>query len=104
MKTGSERLGLAWDALSDASDWSEYATACQALTRECVTAGIAIWGDSVARLAQSQQEFGAALSGACRGYLAAWETPWWVPQYGAAALDEGDRSAADAAKPAGRAH
>jgi len=73
---GGERLGCAWDALSAVHDWSLYAFAYQALARDAIAAGIAIWQGSVTRCAQSQRELGAALAGACHGYLAAWESSW----------------------------
>ncbi|HTH60530.1 MAG TPA: hypothetical protein VL689_10305 [Paraburkholderia sp.] len=72
-EASGERLALAWDALSDARDWSMFACAYEALAREYLTAGIAMWQDSVARFAQSQGELGAALSGACHECGSAWE-------------------------------
>lgn len=98
-QTRGDRLGHAWDALSAARDWNMYASAYEALAREYVAAGIAIWEDSVARFAQGQEELGEALSGACRGCVSAWETPWWSQPAAAAPKDDA-RPAADAAKPA----
>jgi len=86
LETGGDRLGNAWDALSDAEDWCLFALAWQALARESLAAGMAVWQDSMARVAHSQGELVAALGGACRESTSAWETPWWTQR---AAADAG---------------
>lgn len=104
LETSGERLGHAWDALSDARDWSMYASAYQALAREYMAAGIAIWQDSVARFAESQGALGAALSGACHGCVSAWEAPWWATQAPATGPQKRGRHEAGADAEAGHAH
>jgi len=90
LQTSQGRLGHAWDVLSDARDWSAFAFAYQALMREYLAASIAIWEDCVANVAHTQGELGAAMRGACRNCMLAWETPWWTQW---AALDDRRRSA-----------
>lgn len=96
IESSRDRLGHAWEALSDARDWNVFAFAYQALMREYLAASIAIWQDGVARFAQSQGELGAALSGACHNCMSVWETPWWI-RVAPPVPGEGVRRTADAA-------
>ena len=91
-ETGQQRLAHAWEAMSDVGDWNAFAFAYQRLLRDYLAASVAIWEDGVANLAHSQGEFGDALRGACRGCVAAWETPWLAQREAAGSHDETARS------------